>query len=124
MNTDNFSNKLKDVFDSAQSLALTLNHQRLIPEHLLSALINSQQNISESLIETSGGDPVKIKNLVEKFLSSVPIVEVKGKQTLYIDNATEEVCSQISMLAKESGDTFFTVEFLESCNNFADFMLM
>src|SRR3546814_10318390 len=56
MNLEKFTERAKGFLQSAQTVAIRLNHQRLAPEHLLKALLEDDQGMAAGLIKASGGD--------------------------------------------------------------------
>jgi len=50
MDLNKFTERAKGFVHNAQSIAIRENHQRLLPEHLLKALIDDDQGLAASLI--------------------------------------------------------------------------
>ena len=56
MDLNKFTERAKGFVQNAQSVAIRENHQRLLPEHLLKALIDDDQGLAASLISNSEGN--------------------------------------------------------------------
>ena len=53
MDLNKFTERAKGFVQNAQSVAIRENHQRLLPEHLLKALIDDEQGLAANLISNS-----------------------------------------------------------------------
>ena len=56
MDLNKFTERAKAFVQNAQSLAIRENHQRLLPEHLLKALIDDDQGLAANLVINSQGN--------------------------------------------------------------------
>ena len=56
MNLETFTDRAKGFLQSAQTVAIRMNHQRIAPEHLLKALLEDSEGMGAGLIKASGGD--------------------------------------------------------------------
>ena len=56
MDLNKFTDRAKGFLQSAQTVALRMNHQRIAPEHLLKALLEDEQGMASGLIKAAGGD--------------------------------------------------------------------
>ena len=57
MNLEKFTDRAKGFLQSAQTVAIRLNHQRITPEHLLKALLEDSEGMAAGLIQRAGGNP-------------------------------------------------------------------
>ena len=57
MNLEKFTDRAKGFLQSAQTVAIRLNHQRIGPEHLLKALLEDTEGMASGLIRAAAGDP-------------------------------------------------------------------
>jgi ATP-dependent Clp protease ATP-binding subunit ClpB len=89
--------------------ALAKGHQRLLPDHLLKALIDDKEGFAARLIEAAGGKPDIVKQKVDQTLAKQPSVEGGGGQ-LYMDPAMARVFEAADEAAKKAGDSYVTVE--------------
>jgi ATP-dependent Clp protease ATP-binding subunit ClpB len=109
MNLDKFTERSRGFLQSAQTIAMRENHQRLAPEHLLKALMDDDQGLAANLIKRSGGSPERVMESVELALSKMPKVSGDAGQT-YMDGQTAKVLDEAEKIAKKAGDSFVPVE--------------
>src|SRR5260221_14779939 len=110
MDFEKYSERSRGFVQSAQTLALRSNHQRLQPEHLLSVLIDDKEGLAAGLIRTTGGDPAAVKAAIEAELRKIPKVEGSGAGQVSLAPETARVFDQAEQLAEKAGDSFVTVE--------------
>ena len=69
---------MRSAIGEAQNLALSADHQRLTPEHLMLALIAEEGTIATTLIDRSGGDSSRLREALEKTVEAMPTVTGSG----------------------------------------------
>jgi ATP-dependent Clp protease ATP-binding subunit ClpB len=109
MNLEKYSERVRGFIQSAQTLALSKNHQQFTPEHILKVLVDDDEGLAASLIERAGGRIRDVKLGVETALEAMPKVE-GGNGQLYLAQPLAKVFSTAEELAKKAGDSFVTVE--------------
>ncbi len=109
MNIEKYSERVRGFIQSAQTLALSRNHQQFTPEHLLKVLVDDEEGFAASLIDRAGGRSRDVKLAVEAALEALPKVEGAGGQ-LYLAQPLAKVFTTAEDLAKKAGDSFVTVE--------------
>ena len=110
MDFEKYTERARGFVQSAQSLALTRNHQKLTPEHLLKALIDDEEGLAGNVIKRAGGDPQQAETRVETALGKLPRVEGSGAGQLHLTPELARVFEQAEKLAKKAGDSYVTVE--------------
>ncbi len=111
MNIDKFTDRAKGFLQSAQTVAIRMNHQRIAPEHLLKALLEDEQGMAAGLIAAAGGDAKRAASETDLALAKIPVVSGSGAQTTPgIDNDAVRVLDQAEQIASKAGDSFVTVE--------------
>ena len=65
MNLEKFTDRARGFLQSAQTVAIRLNHQRITPEHLLKALMDDEQGLASNLIRRAGGSPEQVLKAVD-----------------------------------------------------------
>ncbi len=118
MNLELYSDRAKQVVQSAQTLALARRHQHFAPEHLLKVLLEERDgprntSLARTLISAAGGDAEKAAAGAETALKKRAQVE-GGSGQLYLDGATARVFAAAEAAAKTGGDAFVTTERLLS----------
>ena len=109
MNIEKYSERVRGFIQSAQTMALSRNHQQFTPEHLLKVLIDDEEGFAASLIDRAGGRSKDARLAVEAALEALPKVE-GGNGHLYLSQPLAKVFSTAEDLAKKAGDSFVTVE--------------
>ena len=91
MNLEKFTERSREFIQSAQSDALVSEHQRILPQHLLKAILDDEQEFA--------------KNLLKK----VPRIKSENSQ-MFFDTQTLRVLEKAQTLAKENSDKFVSIE--------------
>ena len=112
MQIDKYTDRLKALIQSAQSLALRQGHQQFTPIHLLKALLDDENRLSASLMEASGGRTEALRQTVESELAKLPRVEGSGAGQIHMAPETARIFDQAEQMSRKAGDSFVTVEYL------------
>ncbi|MDM7945548.1 MAG: ATP-dependent chaperone ClpB [Oceanibaculum nanhaiense] len=110
MDIEKFTERSKGFLQSAQTMALTRGHQRLMPEHLLKVLLDDSEGLAANLIRASGGDPAKALSIVDAALEKLPRVEGSGAGQVYLSPELARILDQATKIAEKAGDKFVTAE--------------
>lgn len=108
MDLSKFTERARGFIQAAQTIAIRENHQRILPEHILKALLDDDQGFASNLITRSGGDAKSVRDHVATTLSKLPKVE--GGAQAYVDNQTVKVIGEAEDIAKKAGDQFVPAE--------------
>ena len=109
MNLEKFTDRARGFLQAAQTIAQREDHQKLVPEHLLKALLDDDQGMAANLINRAGGDARRVLESVDLALSKLPKVTGDSGQ-LYMDGQTAKVMGEAEKLAEKAGDSFVAVE--------------
>ncbi len=109
MNMEKFTERSRGFLQAAQTIATREGHQRLMPEHLLKALMDDDQGLASNLITRAGGAPARVTEALEVTLAKIPKVSGDAAQ-VYVDQATIRVLDEAEKVAKKAGDSFVPVE--------------
>jgi ATP-dependent Clp protease ATP-binding subunit ClpB len=110
MEFDKYTDRAKGFLQSAQALAVRRGHQRLIPEHLLTVLLEDKEGLADNLIHAAGGDPQVALRAAEAELAKLPRVEGSGAGQVFMSPELARVFEQAEQIAQKAGDSFVTVE--------------
>ncbi|CAK6511018.1 ATP-dependent chaperone ClpB [Rickettsia helvetica] len=110
MNIDKFTAHAKSVIASSQSLAAKNDHQQILSLHLLSSLLSEETGIIQTLINNTDGNINLLKDQVQLELNKTQKVQVEGGGQVYSSAEALKVLEKASSLAKDSGDSFVTIE--------------
>jgi len=111
MNLEKFTDRAKGFLQSAQTVAIRMNHQRISPVHILKALLEDNEGMAAQLIQRAGGNAGIAVNDVDMALSKIPAVSGGGAQaTPGLDNDAVRMLDQAEQLAQKAGDSFVPVQ--------------
>ena len=109
MDLSKFTERSRGFVQAAQTIAMREGHQRLVPEHVLKALMDDPEGLAANLITESGGDAARVREAVDREIEKQPKVSGDAGQT-YLDSVTVKVLIEAEALAKKVGDSFVPVE--------------
>ena len=110
MNIEKFTDRAKGFLQSAQTVAIRNNHQRVAPEHVLKALLEDEEGMASNLIRAAGGEPATAMQQADQALAKIAQVSGNGAQSLSWDNDTVRVLDSAEAIAAKAKDAFVTVE--------------
>ena len=109
MDLEKFTERARGFLQAANTIAARESHQRLMPEHLLKALMDDDQGMSANLIRKSGGAPERVVQAVDLAVEKLPQVSGDAGQA-YTDQSLVRVLSEAEKIAEKAGDSFVPVE--------------
>jgi ATP-dependent Clp protease ATP-binding subunit ClpB len=111
MNLEKFTDRAKGFLQSAQTVAIRMNHQRITPLHILKALLEDSEGMASGLIQRAGGEAAAAAAAVDAGLTKIPAVTGSGAQaTPGLDNDAVRALDSAEQLADKAGDAYVTVE--------------
>lgn len=111
MNLEQTTNHVKRIIQNAQNNALSANHQRFEPMHILKAMLDDTEGFAVELIRASGGIPEKIITLNNAALEK--LAKVTGDTTqLSMSADSAKLFARAEENAKSKGDRYITSECL------------
>ncbi len=109
MNMEKFTERSRGFLQAAQTIAMRESHQRVLPDHLLKALMDDDQGLAANLIRRAGGSPERVIEAVNAAIAKLPRVSGGDGQT-YVDPSLVRVLDEAEQVAKKAGDSFVPVE--------------
>ncbi|MDG1076084.1 MAG: ATP-dependent chaperone ClpB [Planktotalea sp.] len=109
MDLNTFTERSRGFIQAAQTIAQREDHQRLLPEHILKALMDDDQGLASNLITRAGGAPARVVEAVDAAVAKIAKVSGDAGQT-YLDSQTGKVLAEAEKRAKKAGDSFVPVE--------------
>ncbi|WP_281953825.1 ATP-dependent chaperone ClpB [Pseudophaeobacter arcticus] len=109
MDLNKFTERARGFVQAAQTIAMREEHQRMVPEHLLKALMDDDQGLASNLIGKSGGNAARVVEAVNIAVGKLPKVSGDAAQ-VYLDGQTAKVLDEASKIAEKAGDSFVPVE--------------
>ncbi|MCA0902841.1 ATP-dependent chaperone ClpB [Qipengyuania aquimaris] len=121
MNLEKFTDRAKGFLQSAQTVAIRMNHQRITSAHILKALLEDNEGMAAQLIQRAGGNPGVAITEIDTALGKIPAVSGGGaQQTPGLDNDAVRALDQAEQLAEKAGDSFVPVQRLLQALALAD----
>lgn len=109
MNLEKFTERSRGFLQAAQTISMRESHQRVLPDHLLKALMDDDQGLAANLIRKAGGSPERVNESINAALAKLPKVSGGDGQT-YVDPSLVRVLDEAETVAKKAGDSFVPVE--------------
>jgi ATP-dependent Clp protease ATP-binding subunit ClpB len=111
MNLEKFTDRARGFLQSAQTVALRMNHQRIAPVHVLKALLEDEQGMAAGLIARAGGSADAARRETDEALAKIPAVSGSGANSAPgLDGETLRVLDSAEQIAQKAGDSYVTVE--------------
>jgi len=105
MQIEKYTDRLKTLIQSAQTLALRSGHQQFTPLHVLKALIDDEDRLAAHLIEAAGGNAGQVGPAIDLELAKLPKVEGSGAGQIYMAPETARLFDQAEQAAEKAGDS-------------------
>ena len=110
MQIEKLTEKARQIIASSNEIAEKLDHQRLIPEHLLASFLDDKDAHIRSYLESITEKITILTEKNNKALAKVP--KVKGISDILVDNIIIAIISAAERLAKELNDSYVSSEVL------------
>ena len=89
MDFEKFTDRSKGFVQAAQTIASREHHQRIVPAHLLKALLDDEQGMAAGLIGAAGGDGAAAK-VLDYIRKEERLRALHGRQAEEIEEAQPE----------------------------------
>ena len=109
MDMEKFTERSRGFLNAAQTIAIREENQRVMPEHLLKALMDDDQGLAANLITRSGGDARAVAAAATEAVGKQPKVQ-GGSGQVYVDPSLVRVLDEAEQVAKKAGDSFVPAE--------------
>jgi ATP-dependent Clp protease ATP-binding subunit ClpB len=109
MNLEKFTERSRGFLNAAQTIAMRESHQRLVPEHLLKALLDDGEGLAANLITRAGGNAATVREQADLAVARQPKVSGDAGQ-IYIDQSLARILDEAERIAQKAGDSFVPVE--------------
>lgn len=108
MDLNKFTERARGFIQAAQTIAIRETHQRIMPEHVLKALMDDTEGFATHLINKSGGDAAAVKGAADAAVAKLPTVS--GDAQVFVDTSLAKILADAEAIAKKAGDQFVPVE--------------
>ena len=110
MNPNQFTNKLQEAFQAAQSLANSRNHSELSAAHLFAALLRESDGVTRPVLEKIGVNTGRLETAVNQLLDKKPSVQGNAGQQVYLSQDLRAVMNTAEKVKSDMKDEFTSVE--------------
>jgi len=110
-NPEKLTVKAREAIEAAQRLAREHSHQRLIPAHLLLAMIQDRDGLGYRLLEKAGTDPRAIATDLDEYLKGQPRVQGGGGE-IYLDPQMRKILDAADDERGRMKDDYISTEHL------------
>src|SRR6202521_3719326 len=108
MKLDKFTLKAQEALQEAQSVARRRDHQEILPEHILGALLGQQEGLVPPLLQRIGAEPKLVQARLEEELRKVP--QVHGGEGGHLSQRALKVLDAAQDEAQGLKDDFTSTE--------------
>jgi len=109
MRFEKLTNRLQEAIGEAQTLALSLDHQFIESEHMLSALLQQPGGSSQSLLVQAGADMPMVQTKLSQRLSHMAKIG-NDSGDVHIGNSLSRLFNLAEKATSKSGDQFISSE--------------
>lgn len=110
MNLEKFTEKSKSIIQEALSSATASGHQKLMPEHLLAAMLDDGDGITTQILSDCGVDLSELSKDLDTELSKIPVISGSGAGQTFLSTEAARTLDSAAKLSSSAGDQFVTVD--------------
>jgi ATP-dependent Clp protease ATP-binding subunit ClpB len=110
MNLEKFTEKSRNIIQEALSSATASGHQKLMPEHILRAIIDDSDGFALQILADCGVNFSQLSGDLEKELEKLPVVSGSGASQTFLSSETAKALESASKLASAAGDQFIALD--------------
>ncbi len=110
MNIERCTEKTQSLLQSAQTLAVSRGHQKFLPEHLLAAMLDDPEGLTQKLITFCDGNVEILKAESAQVLDKIPTVEGSGAGSISMSQELARILLLAEKISDQNSDQFVTVE--------------
>lgn len=110
MTYDNFTAKAQEAIQKGQQIASGLSHQQVETIHLLKGIMETDESLSQFLLEKSGVNVPPLKRKIEETLKDFP--KITGTDQQYLTNDANKALTKAKGMLTAFGDSFISLELM------------
>ncbi|KFO67078.1 protein disaggregation chaperone [Smithella sp. SCADC] len=110
MRFDKFTLKVQEALQEAQSLAGSMGHQSIEPEHLLVCFLRQDDGIAGAIINKLNASPQKIEKELDNYLKKQPSVQGVGAGEVYLGSRLNKIFDKAMTEAAQLKDEYVSAE--------------
>jgi len=111
MDIEKFTRKSQDALQAANAIAVEMNHQEIVPLHVVLALVRDEKGVVPSIVTKLGVETPAVEAGILTALRKLPQVSGQGLQT-HTSRGLTAVLSDAARKAAQMKDDFVSVEHL------------
>ena len=110
MRFDKFTLKVQEALQDAQSLAGSLGHQTVEPEHLLVCFLRQEDGIAGAILNKLNASPQKVEQELNNYLKKQPSVQGAAAGQVYIGGRLNKIFDKAMTEAAQLKDEYISAE--------------
>jgi len=110
MTYDNFTAKAQEAIQKGQQIASGLSHQQVETIHLLKGIMETDESLSQFLLEKSGVNVPQLKRKIEETFKDFP--KITGTDQQFLTNDANKALSKAKGMLTAFGDSFISLELM------------
>ncbi|MFO7569404.1 MAG: ATP-dependent chaperone ClpB [Smithellaceae bacterium] len=110
MRFDKFTLKVQEALQDAQTLAASLGHQSIEPEHLLVCLLRQEEGIAGAILNKLNASPQKIEQELNQYLKKQPSVQGAAAGQAYLSGRLNQLFDRAMTEAAQLKDEYVSAE--------------
>jgi ATP-dependent Clp protease ATP-binding subunit ClpB len=112
MNPEKLTSKSQEAINGANKIAVEMNHQEIVPLHLMLALVMQTNGLVQTILQKLGVEVKDAADSIIENLRKIPAVTGSGANQTYMSRGFTQVMSEAEKLASRMKDEFVSVEHL------------
>ncbi|MFW5790810.1 MAG: ATP-dependent chaperone ClpB [Bacillota bacterium] len=110
MKMDDFTRRAQELLATAQQIATDNNNQEIYPPHLLKAMLEEDQGITQPILEQLGLNLDQLNKDCQKLITQLPEVYSSDSSQIYMSRDMQNVLQQSRQEAKKLNDDYISTE--------------
>ncbi|MFW5994273.1 MAG: ATP-dependent chaperone ClpB [Halanaerobiaceae bacterium] len=110
MKMDDFTRRAQELLATAQQIATDNNNQEIYPPHLLKAMLEEDQGITQPILEQLGLNLEQLNKDCQKLITQLPEVYSSDSSQIYMSRDMQNVLQQSRQEAKKLNDDYISTE--------------
>jgi ATP-dependent Clp protease ATP-binding subunit ClpB len=110
MDFKNFTIKTQEAIQKAQQIAIENGNQAIETGHLLSGMLQTDENVLDYLLKKLNINPARLTNTITAIIGNYP--KVSGGDNSFLSRDSNQTLIKAQSYLKEFGDEFVTIEHL------------
>jgi len=110
MKMDDFTRRAQELLATAQQIATDNNNQEIYPPHLLKAMLEEDQGITQPILEQLGLNLEQLNKDCQKLITQLPEVYGSDSSQRYMSRDMQNLLQQSRQEAKKLNDDYISTE--------------